>query len=100
MFSKDAEVALAIVVAQAGYGFLVYTGRYLRRIIDRVQVRNQRDCHPIVSGQALITADYDTSFARFAWAQMYWRIRADALQIKRGMASWIKSAKNAEGLLQ
>jgi hypothetical protein len=61
-------------------------------MVNRVQVRNQRDGDPVVASDTVVTTDDDALFPRTAMPQLEWRFSADTRQIDRTMARASKSA--------
>jgi hypothetical protein len=66
-----------VLVAQKRHQLRVRVERYLFGQLDRVQVGNQRNRKPIVSGDTVITAKNDAQFPVLAPAELKRSVRAN-----------------------
>ena len=68
-------------------------------VLDRIEVRNQRDRHPVVPVNALVTGENCAQFAGLAAAQLDRSFGADAFKINGIMPRRVYGAKKAIRLL-
>ena len=93
------KVSLAIVIAQALYRVAIHVGGDVGGIVDRIEIRQERNRDPVVSVDALVTGDDDAHLAGLAAAQFDRGCGANALEIDGVMACGVEDAENAVRLL-
>ena len=97
--AETQQVLFMISVAHPIHHRAVYMGWNGLRILDRIEIRNQRDCDPIVVIDSLITRNHGSYFARFAAAQLHGRLGANVFEINRCVPGGVDGAEEAIRLL-
>ena len=90
----------SILIAEKGDNFRVGKQGDFVGFINRIKVRDQRDCQPIMPPYFVVTADYYTRFFIMAAALFCRRIRAYVGEIDSGVAGCGKGTKVAVRFFQ
>src|SRR6266851_882358 len=80
------QMGAAILIAKEGHELGVRVERNILRVLDGVQIRNERDGDPIVSRDSRVPADDHAVLAGVAASQKDGSRGADPRQVNRGVA--------------
>src|SRR5579863_2547148 len=91
------EILPAVAVAQKRNHFRVREQRHILGALDAVEIRDEGNGDPVMSANAVVAADDDARFTRYALAKDERGLRAYAGKIDRGMAGRSEESQRAVG---
>ena len=74
---------------------MVHLRGHLRSVINRIEIRNQGHCQPVVACDSFVAGDHHARLTWMATAQLGGRLRANPRKIDCLVACWIQRTREA-----